>query len=162
MRHPLRLSASGRFAEGLIELAGLSSDTDLSLPGQRPAVLETKGMVGIEADLELGPGQAWIALQLSLASRYKELVRQLIEQGALALAPGALTRPATKSASGLFEILPLAEWPSRPCAWQAAATRSTRARSLATSRRSALRFLRPPGRHWPPGPSTKGTKHETP
>ncbi len=115
MRHPLRLSHSGRYAEGLVELPGVWSGSDLTPPsGQRPAVYQAKGLIGIEADLELGPGQAWIALQLSLASRYRELVRKLIEQGLLALAPGALTRPATKSASGLFESLPLSEWAVAP------------------------------------------------
>ncbi len=115
MRHPLQISRSGNFAEGLIELAGLSSDTDLSPPsGQRPAVFQAKGVVGIEANLELVPGAAWVALQLDRASRYKELVRRLIEQGLLALAPGALPRSATKSAAGLFETLPLTEWHVAP------------------------------------------------
>lgn len=115
MRHPLSLSASGRYAEGLVELPGLWSGSDLTAPtGQRPAVYQAKGAVGFEADLEVVQGAAWIAIQLDKASRYRELVRRLIEQGLLALAPGALTRPATKSASGLFESLPLGEWAVAP------------------------------------------------
>jgi len=115
MRHALALSRSGHYAEGIVELPGLWSGSDLTPPeGRRPALFEAKAQVGIEADLELGPGQAWIALQLSLASRYRELVKKLIEEGQLALAPGRLIRPATKSASGLLASLPLSEWHVAP------------------------------------------------
>ncbi len=115
MRHPLRLSHSGRYAEGLVELPGVWSGSDLTPPsGQRPAMFQAKGAVGVEADLEVVQDASWVAIQLDRASKYRELVRRLIEQGLLALAPGALTRPATKSASGLFESLPLAEWHVAP------------------------------------------------
>ncbi len=115
MRHPLRLSHSGRFAEGFVELPGLWSGSDLTPPsGQRPAVFQAKGAVGVEADLEVVQDASWVAIQLDRASKYRELVRRLIEQGLLALAPGALTRPATKSASGLFESLRLSEWAVAP------------------------------------------------
>jgi len=115
MRHPLKLSATGRYAEGLVELPGLWAGTDLAPPsGQRPAVYQTKGVVGVEADLEVVQGAAWIAIQLDKAARYQELVRQLIEQGALALAPGAMPRLATKSAAGMFDRLPLVEWGIQP------------------------------------------------
>ncbi len=114
MRYPLRISSSGNFAEGLVEVPGIFSGTDLTLPGQRPALLEAKGVIGHETDLELGPGAAWVAVELAKASRYRELIRKLIEQGLLALAPGAMPRLATKSMSGLFASLPLAEWHVAP------------------------------------------------
>jgi len=77
-------------------------------------MFQAKGAVGVEADLEVVQDASWVAIQLDRASKYRELVRRLIEQGLLALAPGALTRPATKSASGLFESLPLTEWHVAP------------------------------------------------
>jgi len=111
MRYPLQLSRSGRYIEGIVELAGLHPGTDLMLPpGQRPAVYEAKGIVGTETDLEVGADAAWVALQLQKSSRYWEWITKLIGDGALALAPGALPRLATKSASGQYDRLPLVEW----------------------------------------------------
>ncbi len=115
MRHALRLSSSGRFAEGIIELAGLHAGTDLMLPtGQRPAVYGGKGVVGIEADLEVGTDAAWVALQLEKSSKYWAWITQLIGEGEIALTPGALPRLATKSASGIYSRLPLVEWGLAP------------------------------------------------
>ncbi len=77
-------------------------------------MLPAKGAIGFETDLELGPGAAWVAVELAKASRYRELIRQLIKQGLLSLGAGAMPRLATKSMSGLFEYLPLAEWHVAP------------------------------------------------
>ena len=144
MRHPLKLSATGRYAEGLVELPGLWAGTDLAPPsGQRPAVYQTKGVVGVEADLEVVQGAAWIAIQLDKAARYRELVRQLIEQGALALAPGAMPRLATKSAAGMFDRLPLVEWGIQPLRVAGGTRRRPLPAALWTARRKPVDLPRP-------------------
>jgi len=111
VRYPLQLSRSGDFIEGLVDLPSVDAGTDLMLPtGCRPAVYTSKGVVGTEADLDVGLGQAWVAVELAKASRYKEWIRKLIAQGLLALGPGALPLLATKSAAGLYTSLPVVEW----------------------------------------------------